>query len=761
MEILFEPVWNWLLTILVSIGLLAFVLLTYPRRVAHLKNPWKNLLIVLRVSTALVLIFALFRPALKYTDKDDESAVVAILTDDSRSTTTKDAPGGISRREQMVNLIDDASPLISKLKELVDFRQYNFSGDLKPAVKFEATADGSQTAMGTALKQLAEETRGKKVAAIFLMSDGAERVLKASTITPESSARTAALTGTALYPIPFGATASTGNIVDLALEDLLVDQTVFERKTVPISLKLRAEGAEGQKLEVSLFIENRIGKDVGETGELIPVPLNESNRSKVIVTTDQSSDVIPIELTYTPKQAGEYLLAVEVKTIDGEVLLRNNKLQTLLTVRKGGLKVAYFDVLRSELKFLRRMNQSEKIQVDFKLILNGEFEGRTEIPEKWFEPGEYDVFIIGDVPAKSFGPEIMRQLAARVRDGAGLLMLGGYHTYSPGGYANTPLGNLLPIELNPADEVPSTQIDLNSQKIGEWNIQPTNAGLSHYVMLLASPEKNLELWKSLPTMTSVNRLKPISDFVQVLATTQDDAPVLISSETGRARIVTSAMSETFLWAASGKNQIHQRFWRQMILWLAHKEFDSDQPVWVRVQPHNFPPEGLVPIEMGAQNDKGKPILDAKFDIEVTNPEGQKIPLAANLNGKSSFAEFRKTAKAGTYWVKVDGFKDDQQISLPAYARFIIDDRDIELDNPAADVARLEELARLASETTDSQVIYPENFSSFLREFIEKKSWQTDLEKSKRISLWDDWPLMLIFITLLTSEWTIRKLRNLV
>ena len=64
----------------------------------------------------------------------------------------------------------------------------------------------------------------------------------------------------------------------------------------------------------------------------------------------------------------------------------------------------------------------------------------------------------------------------------------------------------------------------------------------------------------------------------------------------------------------------------MILWLSHKEADTDQPVWVRVAPRNFSPHQQVDIEMGARDAKGKPISDAKFSVTLVNPqlEQQKL-----------------------------------------------------------------------------------------------------------------------------------------
>ena len=47
--------------------------------------------------------------------------------------------------------------------------------------------------------------------------------------------------------------------------------------------------------------------------------------------------------------------------------------------------------------------------------------------------------------APIFGPQQQEMFVKRVRDGAGLVMLGGYHSLGPGGYAGTPLGEVLPV----------------------------------------------------------------------------------------------------------------------------------------------------------------------------------------------------------------------------------------------------------------------------------------------------------------------------
>ena len=50
------------------------------------------------------------------------------------------------------------------------------------------------------------------------------------------------------------------------------------------------------------------------------------------------------------------------------------------------------------------------------------------------------MFIFGDLDASYIRPEQQELFVKRIRDGAGLVMLGGYHSLGPGGYDNAPFG---------------------------------------------------------------------------------------------------------------------------------------------------------------------------------------------------------------------------------------------------------------------------------------------------------------------------------
>ena len=63
----------------------------------------------------------------------------------------------------------------------------------------------------------------------------------------------------------------------------------------------------------------------------------------------------------------------------------------------------------------------------------------------------YRAIILGSVEAASFTPEQLRMLADFVsKRGGGLLMLGGRRSFAEGGWGGTPVGEVLPVELDAA-----------------------------------------------------------------------------------------------------------------------------------------------------------------------------------------------------------------------------------------------------------------------------------------------------------------------
>lgn len=760
MELILNPIWPWPIVALLGGAMLAVVLLTYPPRVRHLAPGWRRAMIGLRLLTAVVLLFAMLRPAFRISQTDSDSAQLIILTDRSASMATPDGPGGMSRREALLKSLADSESVLEELSEKIDIRFVDFAQEPVGVDSPAETADGSYTAIGSTLDELRREDTGKRVFGVVLMSDGAQRAIPPFDLDPRTASRTfAEQLGVPIHTVTFGTSDLSTAGLDLAVEDLLIDPVTFEKKTVPVRATVRLLGAAGRKVRVQLLRENRLGLTPGQSGELEPVPFVSGSQPAVDLTPESNDESRALDLSMVADVPGEYKIAVEAVPLEGELKTTNNRLETLLTVRKGGLKVAYFDTLgRDEPQFIAKLNQTAKIQLDWKVLLPGRRAALTEISPTFFDPGQYDVYIIGDVPASAFrrGPnDLLRQMADRVNEGAGLLMIGGQHSFGPGGYAQTPIADLLPVEMDSSETIADDATNPDAHYERRLQMLPTRSGsLQHYVMNV-DPRDNAGTWEDLPPLLGANRLTP-KRTADVLAATPDDIPLLMAADTGRGRTMAFATDSTWLWHMHGHEDVHQRFWQQIVLWLARKELEGDQPVWVLVEPRNYAPASEITMTFGARDETGQPIEDADFTVTVTGPDGEPDVLTPRRSSSSHFAIFDGTQVPGDYWVTVTAQNGGVALGPAATTRFIIDPRDPELDNPAADPDLMAEIASL----TGTSAVPPENVPSFFQDLL-NAGLTTELTQYTQINLWDGWPLLLVFVVLMTTEWFLRKRRGLV
>ena len=761
-ELLLEPVWSWPLVILTSAALLGVVLLTYPPRVAHLPTAWRRVLIGLRLLTALVLVFALLRPALRYSEVDKQAAQMIVLSDVSRSMTTADGPAGLTRREALLKMLADADEALARLAEEVELRFVDFADDVAPVDAPSETADGRLTAIGKALDELRRDDTGKRLVGILLLSDGAERSVGTEAIDPRTAARRfAEQRGVPIHTVTFGSSELTGAGLDFAVEDVVVDAVAYEKKTVPVRFQFRAVGASGRTAKLRLLIEKQSASPDGVQSTMVELPLSADAKPFEEVEVDGNRSLQRRELSFVAQQAGEYKLAVEVVPAQGEVKQTNNRYETVITVLKGGLKVAYIDVVRSvEQKFISRLNENARIQLETFLVPGGQQYDQARLDPAIFDSGRFDVYLIGDVPASVFqqsGRNLLEDLLERCRrDGAGLAMLGGTWNFGAGGYARSAISPLLPVQMSPAELVEPAETPPASLFIdGPVQMLPGPDGRGHYIMQIGGGSE--QLWRNLPPLKNgANRLTPKNPTVNVLAMTTAREPLLLGWDTGVNRTLAFGVNDTWRWWTRGNERVHQRFWEQMLLWLARMEDSGDAPVWVRVNPRNYAPGDRIIAAFGARDELRKPVTDAAFTVELTDPQGETTTLPVQQLGDEHQADIRNAIQPGDYHLLVTARRGEELLGPPARTRFIVDARDPEIDNPAADPDLMAEIATISGAVP----IAPEDFATFLADLLDE-GLSTEVTRYTQTNLWDGWPLLATFVGLLVLEWVLRKRRGLV
>lgn len=746
MSVHFEPVWSWSLTLLACLAMLAVIWLAYPRRIQQVVPNWRRALIALRLAILALICLLLLRPIAVFESDDKSEAILYVLCDTSRSMQTEDVGGG-TRRQELLKTLETAAPSLKAIAEKAEIRFRDYADSLKAVDAPVDTTEGSMTAIGKILELTSEEMARSRVPVVILLGDGRQAASGSLDVEPVQVARLFGRQQRAIYSVGYGSTEASSSSLDLALDNLDLSREVFQGNVLMIRVRLKATGAQGQKVTTRVLLENRAGKMDGETGPMEVVPLSQDAKSVVVVTPQQPSDEQTITLQIAPEQLGDIKLAVEAEPLPGEVRKTNNRVETIIRVRRGGIRVAYFDTGRPEQKWLREINDSSRIQVDYRRILSGALSNRNQIPDRFFQPGNYDGYIIGDVPASAFTPEQLAGIQRACNRGAGLMMTGGHQNFGQGGWGQTVLAPLFPVEL-PL---------VNQQLTQPQKMLPARDSLGHYVLQIA-PENNRGRWEQLPPLPGANLLVPRNNsLAQILATSDKGFPLLIGHEVGASRVLAFAGDSTWIWYTKGFAEEHMRFWRQVVIWLTRKDSDDEQAVWIVATPRDLTPGLPTELSFGVRDEQKNPIMDATFDVAVTDPNGKIYNLTPRTGVGMSLADFDQTAEPGDYWARVKASKNGEALAGIAVTRFHVNARDPELDNPTADFAMLREI----SHASGGELLTPEQLNEKLETWAKDGLPGLSLARQQQMSLWDNWLMLLMMVLLMSAEWAIRKKRGLV
>ncbi|HEX4128404.1 MAG TPA: glutamine amidotransferase [Pirellulales bacterium] len=744
----FYPVGSWGLIVALVVVLLVLLALGPARdRVTRRR---RQVLVGLRVAVILLTLLALVRPTLVHTSTVKQAATLVVLADRSRSMQVDDAAGKKTRWEMLRATLVDAAPALDSLKKDLEVQIFEFDDQLHPRgfndgiIDLDEKPTGQQTAMGAVLDDLLRQDAGRRLAAVILLGDGAQRAVPPRDAPPQGPVRRLADLGFPLYTVPLGQGRGSGEARDVAVEGFLVPSTVYVKNRLLASGTVRVEGFVNRSMPAQLLFET-------PTGGMAPV-------AATTLQARSDGQRLPVELDYIPEISGEFKVTLRVPPQAGELVTTNNEMSTFVTVLKGGLNVLYIEgVARVEAKFLRRaLDASPDIKLDFLRIDARKPETRPSDLAERFRPGKYDVYIFGDIDSSAFSAEELTQLAAAIQRGAGFIMLGGFHSFGAGGYGRTPLADVLPVAIDRLERQNFDEPLRSDLHLGEHpKMRPTRFGQAQTLMQLAAADRNATAWAELPALEGANRLRALKPGAQTLAESDSGQPLLVAKDFGAGRVIAFAVDSTWRWWMTGHEAADKRFWRQTVLWLARKDQSNEGSVVITLDPRRYAPAAHVEFAVAARSAEGVPIADATFTTEVQTPAGTATPVHLRRQADSSAGTFVDTQTPGDYVIRVTGKRGDELIGS-GQARFLVYEQDLELDNPAADRALLESLAM----TTGGRAIAPEQLPELLDE-LRQATDRLHVEVQNKVTLWDTWPFFLLFVSLLGVEWYLRKKWGLV
>lgn len=743
------PIFDSYLLVAILVAGLGLCLLIGPN-FGQLSRGRRLLLAALRLASLAVVTVALLRPTWVHTVTKTDRATLLVLADRSRSMRQPHATGPQTRWQAQSAALSACQEALAEIGPHLEVRGWTYAGDLQSLT----TEDGIElpvsqvpdgdTDIGSALHDAVRSQLGKRLAGVVLLGDGVQTV-PAPRMELYEAAREIARLGYPLYTVVFGPAGAAGQARDVAVESLPDQFTVFAQHELQIRGLVRVRGYVNQEIPVELVLTDEAGQ-----AQVL-------GTRRVIVPEDGAQ--VDVTFPYVPPTPGTFRLTLRAAAQPGELVTQNNELGAYLHVLEGGLKVLYLEgELRHEQRFLMRtLDASPDIDLEFQWI-----DGRRR--DRWpvdlsavLDKPTYDVLILGDLDATALGAKNAARITASVRQGRGLLLLGGYHSFGAGGYSEVPLADIIPLQMDKLERQAFDEpwrADLHLP--GPLTVVPARP---HPLTQLSTGVDNPARWRSLPPLDGANKFTRVKDAagVQVVLETTAGAPILVVGEADAGRVVACAADSTWKWRMRGRGDDHRRFWRQVILWLARREDQQRHDVWVRLPQRRLAKGARSTWTAGVRAPTGEPLPQAQLTVELTGPDGQRTALRATQDRDqwSGTAgpfdlpgEYRLVARA-----TVNGLAVGE-----ARGEFLVFDQDLELATPAAD---RDQLARLADITREQggRLVPAEQLPALLREIAAASSeFKVETQTTWRLTdtALDTWLLFLSLLTLWGSEWFLRR-----
>ena len=727
----------------------------------------RTVLRALRLLMILVLLLAILKPGLSWTRQREPSGTVAVLMDKSSSMQLGSGEGAKSRWDQQLELWNTLWSNRDQLGKQVKLSPFLYDTQLQPLGEFDLgeqskapvlpqRAEGVSTDIGGPLGGVANGSYSNPLMAVIWMGDGAQ-TLSPSKADPQQVARQFARQDIPIYFVGIGPRGDSDQARDLGVEGVPEQLDAYTKNQIFVRGMLHARGASNRDIAITMKI---VAKDGSK--RLV---------DQTVVRPTKSDQSLSFQIPLIAPDVGSYELQIEAEPLEGEGVLENNRITSYLNVRGGGARVLYIEgEPRTEAKFIANaLLESPDMQVDRLWIAR-------EPVQKWpvdlaqrIGNGVYDLFILGDLDASAIGQVGSKLLADQVARGAGLITLGGFHTYGPGGCNQTALADVLPIAMGERTRQPlDGPIDLRNHYAGPVPLIPV---ANDRLLQLGEPgEDTAALWREFRPLTGANRWEGIKNVpgVKVLLTGNAVQPLMVTGIAGQGRVMSLAFDSTYQWLRQGKGKEFKQFWRQVALWGLRREAVEEglQLSMNRRRLLLQQPADVVAnwIPGSAQTQMPKNVFLRLWKFEESQQEDDpakeievgEFPLSAR-DATSMRAAFNGLATPGRYEWRATTIGTGGK-GLESRLPFVVIDQSVETMQPLPDWQLLGQLSKL-NESAGGELLNPDQGAEILRKLIERRRQATETAiESFRLgeTAIDSWLQFLALGVLFVLQWGLRK-----
>ena len=637
------PGWVIVLIAISAGALLIHQLLSLKQRLTWGQS---SFLTFLRTCVYGLLIFFLLGPALIDKRVTKLRRPLTLLLDSSQSmafpASAKPAEDKKSQRSRLEavqeSLLKGEDPLIQKLSRDYDLRVFRFGTSLEPLAPTSISQLKAQDP-GTRLVELlqaAAADAGER-SGILLFTDGI------------ANGNRTRLTGAPKLPIPVFAVGvgETDGFIDLRIVDVRAPEFAFRGREFKLDLTIQASGLKDKT--VPLYF----------------------NRGKNLITSrpvaiDRDLFEQRITLGFNPKELGTHTFSLSMPAQPGEQITENNHKEFKVEVQRDKIRVLTLSGSPAwNYRFLRMaMKQDPLIELVSFVFLRTPTDS-VDVPDNQLslipfpiddifleELKNFDVVFFDDFSHRAyFNPVYLEKVRDFVRDGGGLAMLGGSRSFDSGGYAESALKEVLPVEL-----------DNKGTYQTQGAVRPvlTPSGKAHPITrLVPDPKANEEAWTRMPPLNDLNQVRGARGETLLSAGgdgSSTGSPLLTIGRFGKGRTLALMTDDAWRWnfIAVGNRetpQNHLKLVRQAVRWLAQER--SFEQVQIRPIPISRPGE-KVAIKLRVLKDDFTPTGQASVQLRVLGPEGDPTLLSATADNEDGeyTADYTPT-KEGSYQVEAE------------------------------------------------------------------------------------------------------------
>jgi uncharacterized membrane protein len=720
----------------VVIAALAIAFVSY--RVVRSRVHWRERAVLggLRIAALGVILFCIFRPVLVVKAAIAQQNVVGILIDDSRSMQLPENNAGTGTRADRVrqSFANPDSPIMKALSDKFLVRTFRFSSaSARVSSPADLTFSGTQTRLANAIESARQELAGLPVSGLVLVTDGAD--------TTDSTVADALLASKAealpVFTVGVGPETLSH---DIQVGRVQTPRTALKGTSLLVDAVVTQTGYAGQT--VTLDVEDG-GRIVGSQPVRLPA----------------DGDPVSVRVRFTATEAGPRVFRLKVAPQPGEVVIQNNQRDVQIDIRDRKERLLYYEgEPRFEMKFarqaikddpnlqlvtLQRTAENKHLRLD---IDAAGVELASGFPKTREELFAYRGLVLGSVEASAFNADQLRMIAEFVDvRGGGLLLLGGARAFAEGGYAGTPLAEVMPVILGSS-----------SGAFTHVKVHPTRAGQAHAVTQLGDTEQaSAERWKTMPPLSTVNMIDALKPGATALLSGTDDRRrervVLAYERYGRGKSVAFPVQDSWMWQMHStirlEDQTHENFWRQLLRWLVDGVPDAveTRPLTDRVEPGQ-------PVALTADvvDPRFVELNDATVVAHVTSPSGKTSTMPLQWTGERN-GQYRAsfpTSESGWYQAKLEATRDGKTVGTA-----VTNIRAVPDDAEYFDATMHAPLLQRIAKETGGRFYKPDAMTSLPDDLKYSGRGVTAVEERE---LWHMPVLLMALVTIVCAEWGLRR-----